>query len=477
MNYIPTIGLEIHIELKTKTKMFCGSLNDSDEKHPNINICPICTGHPGVLPVINKEAVRKVLLMAKALNGKIARYSRFDRKNYFYPDLPKGYQISQYKYPLVIGGELNGVKIIRIHLEEDAGKLVHTNEGSLVDFNRAGVPLMELVTEPDIKTGEEAKKFAEELQLILRYLDVSDADMEKGQMRVEANISVRDGFKLGTKVEIKNINSFRIVEQAINYEIKRQTEILESGEKVVRETRGWNENKQQTFSQREKEESHDYRYFPEPDLPLLELLSVIFQQPAIPELPRQKRGRFKKEYKLNSEQTEIFIRNKKFADYFEAVASEISGLCDVKTGSQIQLAANYLTTDLQSLMKEKMLSFDELLITPENFAELIAMIIKKEITSRTAKDILKIMSETGADPSLIADERNLRQISDESAIKELVERIINENFLVAEDYKKGKAAAGQFLIGQAIKKTKGTANPEVLKEMFEKVIHNFNYNK
>ena len=281
MEYKPTIGLEIHIELKTRTKMFCNCLNDPEEKHPNINICPICMGHPGTLPVINKEAIKKVLMVGQALKGNIPEYSQFDRKNYFYPDLPKGYQISQYKCPLVIGGELNNVKITRIHLEEDTGRLIHEgNKKSFVDFNRAGVPLMELVTEPVICSGKEARKFAEELQLILRYLEVSNADMEKGQMRIEVNISLSKNNNLGIKVEIKNLNSFRAVEKAIDYEIKRQTEILEKEEKIVQETRGWNENKGITFSQRKKEESHDYRYFPEPDLPILKISNLkpqIFQ--------------------------------------------------------------------------------------------------------------------------------------------------------------------------------------------------------
>src|SRR3989344_4049771 len=335
MKYEPTIGLEIHVELKTKTKMFCASLNDPNEKRPNVNVCPVCMGHPGTLPVINQEAVRKVLMCGKALNGKLADYSQFDRKNYFYPDLPKGYQISQYKHPLVLGGELeveiknqkSKIKITRIHLEEDTGRLIHAKDetSSLVDFNRAGVPLMELVTEPCINSGEQARKFAEELRLILRYLDISDADMEKGQMRVEVNISLSESDgggigkltslrtdeegnpteakfpnssskKLGIKVEIKNLNSFRSVERAVEYEIKRQTAVLEAGEKVIHETRGWDEDKQKTFSQREKEMAHDYRYFPEPDLPPLKISELDFDL-SLPELP-EKRKRFKDKYGL-----------------------------------------------------------------------------------------------------------------------------------------------------------------------------------
>src|SRR3990167_9179619 len=295
MKYEPVIGLEIHVQLKTRTKMFCYSKNDPDEEHPNINICPICISHPGTLPVINEEAVKKVIMTGLALNGEIPEFSQFDRKNYFYPDLPKGYQISQYQHPLVKGGSLSIldriIRITRIHLEEDTGRLIHDlkTNSTLVDFNRAGVPLMELVTEPDFRTGEEVKEFGEELQKILRYVEASDADMEKGQMRVEVNISLttKEGLKrfeesfgrpdshgesgLGTKVEIKNINSFKYAADAVNYEVRRQTGLLERGEKVAQETRGWDENKEETFSQRSKEEAHDYRYFPEPDLPPLNL--------------------------------------------------------------------------------------------------------------------------------------------------------------------------------------------------------------
>jgi aspartyl-tRNA(Asn)/glutamyl-tRNA(Gln) amidotransferase subunit B len=275
MKYTPVIGLEIHVELGTKSKMFCSCKNDAEEKNPNTNVCPVCMGHPGTLPVINEEAVKRVIKTGLALSSKISETSKFDRKNYFYPDLPKGYQISQYDQPLCQGGylELMGrkIKITRVHLEEDTGRLIHPvgADHSLVDYNRVGVPLMELVTEPDITSAEEAWKFAQELQLLLRYLGVSTADMEKGQMRVEANISLGIGGKLGTKVEIKNLNSFRAVERGIDYEIKRQAEVLDSGEKVIQETRGWNDNAGETVSQRIKEEAHDYRYFPEPDLPSL----------------------------------------------------------------------------------------------------------------------------------------------------------------------------------------------------------------
>ena len=275
--YIPTIGLEIHAELKTKTKMFCSCKNDPDEKKPNYNICPICMGHPGTLPVINKEAVKHILKVGVAIGGRIAEETEFDRKNYFYPDIPKGYQISQYKYPLVTGGQINGISITRIHLEEDTASSVHTKgDYSLVDFNRAGVPLLELVTEPTIHSASDASKFGEELQLLLQYLGVSEANMEKGEMRLEANVSVakKDSEKLGTKVEVKNLNSFKSAEKAILYEVKRHINIIENGGKVDQETRGWDESKQETFSQRSKENSNDYRYFPEPDLPKLIISSI-----------------------------------------------------------------------------------------------------------------------------------------------------------------------------------------------------------
>lgn len=470
MNYKPTIGLEIHTELKTKTKMFCASLNNPDEKKPNVNICPICMGHPGTLPVINKEAVRKVLMCGKALGGKLADYSQFDRKNYFYPDLPKGYQISQYKFPLVEGGMLNRVKITRVHLEEDTGRLIHAEDGifSLVDFNRAGVPLMELVTEPDINSGEQARKFAEELQIILRYLGISDADMEKGQMRIEVNISLSQISKqLGTKVEIKNLNSFRSVERAINFETERQATILDKGEKIIHETRGWDEDKQKTFSQREKEMAHDYRYFPEPDLPPLKISELGFDL-SLPELPEQKRKRFKEQYGLKEEQIEIFIRDVYLGKFFESVITNLDIECPSSelghSMSKYSTSANYITSDLSGLMKEKNTNFGDLKINPKMFANLIKMAASGEISSRGTKDVLKIMFEKGGDPEQIVEEKGLKQASDDDFIKKIVEQIIKENPAVAEDYKNGKEAALQFLVGQGMKLSGGKANPEMLKK-------------
>ncbi len=466
MQLTPTIGLEIHVEMKTKSKMFCGCLNDPDERHPNINICPICIAHPGVLPVINKEAVKNVLIVGKALAGKIAEHSQFDRKNYFYPDLPKGYQISQYKFPLVEGGELNGVRVRRVHLEEDTGRLIHQKEESFIDFNRAGVPLMELVTEPDITSGKDAKGFCEEFQLILRYLDVSDADMEKGQMRCEVNISLN----MGTKVEIKNLNSFKAVERAIDYEIERQKEVLEGGGKIEQETRGWDDAKQKTFSQRKKEEAHDYRYFPEPDLPALNLAELNFGGFALPELPQQKRGRFKKEYNLKPEQAEILVRDKKLSDFFEEAISELKS---ETPDFSPELVFNYLNSDLTGLMNEKFLGWNELKITPHSFGELMSFVSKKTISSAAAKNVLRKMFETGKDANAIVGEEGLEQTTDAGFIEEAVKKVISQNPKPVSDYKKGKQEALQFLIGQAMKETRGKANPETLKEIFNQLLTGF----
>jgi aspartyl-tRNA(Asn)/glutamyl-tRNA(Gln) amidotransferase subunit B len=478
MELIPKIGLEIHIELKTRSKMFCSCKNDPDEKHPNINICPVCLGHPGTLPVINREAVRKTIKTGLALNCEISRHTFFERKNYFYPDLPKGYQISQYSTPICKNGflEIDGkkIRIRRVHLEEDTGRLIHEKDYSLVDFNRAGVPLMELVTEPDIESPKEARKFAEELQLILRYLDVSDADMEKGQMRVEANISLssKKGV-LGTKVEIKNLNSFKAVEKALEYEIERQRKILESGKKVIQETRGWDPAREITFSQREKEEAQDYRYFPEPDLPPLEITQEMVDEirAEIPELPRQKRERFKKEYNLDEKSIEIFVKNKDFGEYFEKVVSEFTpNLPKEKLLRLIKLATNYLTTDLLGLLKGASVSGEDFLITPENFAEFIELIDEGKISSKIAKIVLEEMFKTGADPSHIIEEKGLVLIADEAEIEKIVYQVISENQKAVSDFKKGKENALEFLIGQVMRKTKGKANPKIAKEILKRIL-------
>ena len=484
MKYQPTIGLEIHVELDTKSKMFCSCPNDPDERHPNVNICPICTAQPGILPVINEEAVKKVIKTGLALNCRIPEYSKFDRKNYFYPDLPKGYQISQYDLPLCQDGFLKidkrKIRIRRVHLEEDTGKLVHEKDYSLVDFNRAGIPLMELVTEPDLKSAQEAKKFAEELQLILRYLNVSNADMEKGQLRVEANVSLQETGnrkqetgQLGTKVEIKNLNSFRAVEKAIDYEIGGQEKILKSGKKVIQETRGWDESRGVTLPQREKEAVHDYRYFPEPDLPPLRFGKEEIEEikAEIPELPQQRRERFQKEYKISDKEIEFFVQNKDLGEYFEKVVSEFEPrLPKEKLSELIGLSSNYLITDLQGLLKGASVIGENFLITPENFAEFITLIAEGKISSKIAKILLEEMFKTGADPSQIIEEKELLLITDESEIKKIVKEVISKNQKAVLDFKNGKKAALQFLLGQVMKETGGRADPKIVEQLLVKIL-------
>ena len=461
--YKPTIGLEIHAELKTKTKMFCSSVNDPEEKTPNVNICPVCMSHPGTLPVINKQAVKHVLRVGKALGGKLADFTEFDRKNYFYPDIPKGYQISQYKYPLVSGGELAGVEITRVHLEEDTARSTHYGDYSLVDFNRAGVPLMELVTEPVVVDSAQAGKFARELQLLLRYLGVSDANMEKGEMRVEANISVSNTDEFGTKVEVKNLNSFKVVEKAIEYEIDRQIKVIESGKEVVQETRGWDENKESTFSQRSKESAHDYRYFPDPDLPKLKIseiddLSDENLQKEMPELPWEKRSRYKNEFGIKDEDVELFVVDMGLGSFFEEVVSFLGGDSD-----KIKLASNYITSDLAGIMKNKeSVKFPD----AKHFASLISMAHSGDISSRGAKDILAIMCDSGGDPKTIAEDKGLLQKNNEEELKGVVLDVISNNEKAVSEYKSGKESSLQYLIGQGMKATKGSANPQILRKLF-----------
>lgn len=493
-NYTPTIGLEIHAELKTKTKMFCPSLNDPEEKNPNVNVCPICMGHPGTLPVPNIEAIKKIIQAGLALNCKIAEFSKFDRKNYFYPDLPKGYQISQYDKPFCEEGYLETyegkkIRITRIHLEEDAGRLLHPKDAdySLVDFNRAGVPLMELVTEPEMHTAEEAQSFAEELQLILKYLGASDANMDKGQMRVELNLSLaEEGLKkLGTKVEVKNLNSFNIVGRAAAYEIKRQSELLDNGEKVIQETRGWDENGQKTFSQRLKEEAHDYRYFPEPDIPPIVInnkqsaINTEKLRSLIPELPQQKRKRFIEEYGINTNLAEIFVKDMDIANYYEEAVSELlswekaQGHEEEKKDIRqklLTLAANYLTTDLRGLLAENNITIVDCKITPENFAEFVDLIHTDKLSSRGAKDILPEMIKTGGDPHQLMLDKGLGQVSEAGELEAAADRVIAANPEAVTKYTSGNENILQFLVGQMMKETKGAANPQVATEILKKKI-------
>ncbi len=464
--YEAVIGLEIHAELNTKTKMFCRCKNDPFHGEANTHVCPVCLGLPGALPVPNRQGVESTIMVGLALGCEIASHSKWDRKNYFYPDLPKGYQISQYDLPLCQGGELSvlskesgeakTVKITRIHLEEDTGTLQHPDgvKYSLVNYNRSGVPLMELVTEPDIRSGKEARLFAEEYQRILRALGVANADMEKGEMRVEANISVRTHEQVaegeyGTKVEVKNLNSFRSAERAINFEIDRQIKAIEAGEQIVQETRGWHDVKQITFTQRVKEGAADYRYFPEPDLPPLELSKEYIEsiRSKMPILPVELR----REYitlGLTDADAEVLVNDKARADYFRVLVSH-----DI----QPKLAANWVINEIPSLD-----------VPADRVQKLIHMVQVSDISSKIAKDVLALMRETGKTAIEIIEEKGLKQVSDTSAIEALIDGVLAEHEKELTDYRAGKQQLYGFFVGQVMKAAKGQANPQVLNELLKK---------
>jgi aspartyl-tRNA(Asn)/glutamyl-tRNA(Gln) amidotransferase subunit B len=463
--YTATIGIEVHAHLKTKTKMFSRSLNDPSEVNPNVHISPIDLAHPGTLPTINKKALEHMVNIGLAVGGTIANFTEFDRKNYFYPDIPKGYQISQYKYPIVSGGQIAGFDLTRIHLEEDTATSKHFDNHSLVDYNRAGAPLMELVTEPVLHTPEDVVYFARELQLLLRYLGASDANIEQGQMRVEVNLSVSKTDTLGTKVEVKNIGSIKAAGKAAAYEIQRQIEVLESGGVIHQETRGWHDQKQETFSQRSKENAKDYRYFPEPDLPKLylhELFDIETMKSMLPELPAQKRERYAREYGLKEEDIEYYINNSDASAFFEQVTKHLSK-------NDLAKASNYLSSDLAGLVAqgEVDVSIFETL-DPKNFAMLITMIADNTINSRAAKDILAIMTKVGGNPEAIAKEHNLIQENDAEALEKIVDDIISQFPEQTQEYINGKEGLMKFFVGQGMKETKGSANPEMLTELFIK---------
>jgi aspartyl-tRNA(Asn)/glutamyl-tRNA(Gln) amidotransferase subunit B len=474
--YLPTIGLEIHAELKTATKMFCNSKNDADETRPNVNVCPVCLAHPGTLPVINGEALRHVLKVGIALRSKLADYTEFDRKNYFYPDLPKGYQLSQYEFPLVEGGELAGVAITRVHLEEDTASSIHdeVSGATSIDYNRAGVPLMELVTEPVIHSAEDAGRFARELQLLLRTLGVSDANMEKGEMRVEANISVGKGGVLGTKVEVKNLNSFRTMERAVAFEIERQKKVLRSGGVIEQQTLGWDENKQATFPQRVKEGSADYRYFPDPDLPSLKLSEIPAYDHAalkdeLPELPWERRSRFEA-LGVKAEDTELFLREPAFGSLFEA-SVEAFGEGD----RGVQLSANYIANDLVNIIRDTLKrdteSSAEIPISAQNFNKIITLVRDAKISSRAAKDMLTayVLGEN-VDPEAYVQQHGLSQESTPDKLHEVVAGIVQKNAAAATDFRSGKAASLEYLLGQCMRELRGAADPNKLRELLKEEI-------
>jgi aspartyl-tRNA(Asn)/glutamyl-tRNA(Gln) amidotransferase subunit B len=470
--YYPTIGLEIHAELKTNSKMFCGCKNDPDEKKPNMNICPVCMAHPGTIPVPNKKAMEEVVRVGLAIGGTIADFTEFDRKNYFYPDIPKGYQISQLKYPIVSGGELAGMTVTRIHLEEDTATSKHDRgDFSLIDYNRAGVPLMELVTDAHtFDTVEEAARvggaFGREYQILLQYLGACEANMEKGEMRVEVNVSVSpEKGKLGTYVEVKNINSFRSAERAIKCEVERMTRLWEAGREseIVKETRGWDEVKGTTFGQRTKETAADYRYFPDPDIPkfmLSEMFDIEKLRAELPELPKEKRARYSGDYGIKAEDIETYVNDHELGIWFEAVAKILA------TPEKIKTASNYITNDLIGL---KITTEGFKLPSAENFAKLIDMAAGGEISSAAAKKILGMLILVDQDPEEVAKNEGMLQTNDEGALKEIAQKIIDANPGVVATFKGGKENALMSLVGQIMKETKGSANPamatKILKEL------------
>jgi len=475
MKYIPVIGLEVHAELSTVTKMFCGCrVVDVTQSLPNSSVCPVCLGLPGALPVVNRRAVELGLRAALALKCTPLPYSIFARKNYFYPDLPKGYQISQYETPLAENGRLKiktsmGDKTIRIrrtHLEEDTGKLTHiTRDGessTLVDLNRAGIPLLEIVTEPDMCSVEEARVYAATLQQLLRYIQVSSCDMENGAIRFEANVSVmpEGSSQLGTRTEIKNLNSFRSLERAIEFEIIRQTQLLEDGGRVIQETVGWNETEGVTFSQRNKEEAHDYRYFPEPDLPPLVVADTWVEaiRKELPELPAQKSSRFSSEYDLTEYDLSILISDTRIADYFEAL---------VHSGIPPKAAANWINGQLFNEMNMAALDWDHVPISSGDLSDLIHRVERGELNLQTAKSVFSEMVKTGKTASQIIENKGLAQIHDLSIIHNAIQAVLVENPKEVELYLAGKETLFQWFFGQVMGKTRGQASPGVVKGELE----------
>ncbi len=467
MQYEPVIGLEVHAQLKTKTKIFC-SCSTEFGNPPNANTCPICTGMPGVLPVLNRLAVNFAIKAALATHCRVNRESRFDRKNYFYPDLPKGYQISQYAAPIAehgfldietSGAGLKKIGITRIHMEEDAGKLIHdpARSRSLVDLNRTGVPLIEIVSDPDIRSAEEAGTYLKKLHSILKYIDVCDGNMEEGSFRCDANISLRPSGRkeLGTRTELKNLNSFKHVEKAIDYEIERQTDVLNEGKSVVQETRLWDPSKNKTVSMRGKEEAHDYRYFPDPDLvPLIvDEIWINEVKKEMPELPDEKLARFIKQYPLSDIDAQILTSSIALADFFETAAAFLK---DKKQ------AANWIMTTVLGMLNAKGIPITQSPVSPEAVSKLLLLVENKKINANAAKIVFDLMVETQKDPELIVTEKGLEQVSDTSELESTIMSVIRENPEEAAAYRGGKTKLFSFFMGQIMKKTNGKADPKII---------------
>lgn len=473
-DFEPVIGLEIHAQISTKSKMFCACKNDSFGARPNTNVCPICMGFPGMLPVFNREALEKGAVAALALHCALPPLSKFDRKNYFYPDLPKGFQISQYDQPVSkngyvevrMGKETKRIRVHRLHLEDDAGKLVHVGSGTLCDYNRSGCPLMEIVSEPDMTSVEEASEYAQEVRRILRYAGASDCDMEKGMMRFDINVSLRPRGekKLGTKAEVKNLNSFRALERALAHEIERQAQVLASGGRIEQETRGWDDARGETFSQRSKEEAHDYRYFPEPDLPPIAISrdQVKTWTAQLGELPLARRQRFIQEFGLSEKDAGILTEEKAMADYFEEV---------VRISQDAPKAVSFITTILLKHLNEDGVAIGECKIRAGQLGALITLVKSGAVSNTMAKsEIFAAMYATGDDPQAVVERRGLKLVSDAGAIEAICRKVLEENPGPAEDFKKGKQQALGFLVGKAMQASKGQADPKTVNEILRKIL-------
>jgi len=473
--YEPVIGLEVHVQLGTKTKIFCGCPVEFGAP-PNTNVCPVCLGLPGALPVLSREAVELAISAAVALRCEVNGFSRFARKNYFYPDLPKGYQISQYDQPLaehgyvdiVSGSGKKRIGVTRVHMEDDAGKSIHdgfkdSDRYSYVDLNRSGTPLIEIVSEPDLRSSDEAYSYLTELKQMMQYIGVSDCDMEKGQLRCDANVSVRlrGAEKLGTKAEVKNLNSFRFLKLALEYEIGRQIELIESGGKVAQETRLYNVETGQTVGMRSKEQAHDYRYFPEPDLAPLRVSEHWLNEvkSKLPELPADRRARFASEYGLREYDAQVLTLTRETGDYFETA---------VKTSGDGRSTANWVTGDLMGLLKAAGKDISASPVRAEHLGELVALINKGELSGKLAKEILPKMFETGDSAAAIMDREGLKQISDSGALEKIVEEVLAANPKQTEQYKNGKTAVMGFLVGQVMKASRGQANPAAVNEVLKR---------
>lgn len=472
--YEPTIGIECHVQLNTKTKLFSAVSNDAIGKEPNTTVSPICFGLPGVLPVLNEAAVELAIRAGIALNAEVANFSKFDRKHYFYPDLPKGYQITQFDQPIVgkgyvdvpLGGGTIRVGITRAHLEEDAGKSIHPEgqDYSLVDLNRAGTPLLEIVSEPDIHSAHEARAFAQELYYLMKYADVSNVNLYHGNMRFDVNVSVakKDSKELGTRAEVKNLNSFKAVEKATEYEIERQIKLLENGEKIVQETRGWDDAKQKTVSQRGKEDAHDYRYFPEPDLPPVEISNkrIEDQRQNMPMLPAEIRKKLSS-IGMDGAQSYIFLSQ----EVLMKLQLEVMKGADTGISKRV---ANWLTGVVQAEVADSEYDWGEFKLDAKRLIGLAKMVAENKLSSTGAKEVLLEMMNDDATPEVIAKKKNLLQVSDEGEIEKIVAAVLKENVTAAEDVKNGEMKAIGFLVGQVMKQSQGKANPQMAQELIKK---------